>query len=79
MQAADTSQADRGGLSPNVPLKAAAPAGYKQAVLPSDAGDVVMRWPAVLTPAEYEDLEAWIDMLKRTIKRSVTTPAEPQN
>ena len=52
--------------------------GYKQATVPTGAGDALIRWPSVLTQSEFEDLEAWLDMMKRTIKRSVTAES-PQN
>jgi hypothetical protein len=56
------------------------PAGIRQAVFPGEAGDVVVRWPAILTAAEYDDIEGWLDMLKRNIKRSVKPEeSEPNN
>jgi hypothetical protein len=55
------------------------PTGSKQAVFPGETGDVVVRWPAVLTAAEYSDIEGWLDMLKRNIKRSVKGDGKPTN
>lgn len=45
--------------------------GAKQDTYMADAGDVIVRWPAVLTREEYEEVSNWLDMLKKKIKRSV--------
>jgi hypothetical protein len=46
-------------------------AGVKQDIFTADTGEVVVRWPAVISEADFEDIEGWLDMLKRKIKRSV--------
>lgn len=48
------------------------PAGTIQDVYTAHTGAVVVRWPNVLTAEEYEDLETWLDMIKRKIKRAVS-------
>jgi hypothetical protein len=58
-----------------------APASVKQDVFTTDAGEVVVRWPDFLTAEEFSDIEGWLDMLKRKIKRSVkseSTGEEPR-
>jgi hypothetical protein len=47
--------------------------GIKQNVFSGETGEVIIRWPAVLSPSDLEDLEGWLDMVKRQIKRSVKT------
>lgn len=51
----------------------APPSGSKQDVFTTDNGEVVVRWPAVLSVDDLADIEDWLDMLKRKIKRSVKT------
>jgi hypothetical protein len=34
-------------------------------------GPVTIQWPAVLSAASFEDLSAWLDILKRKIGRSI--------
>ena len=45
--------------------------GTKQEIFALDQGEVVIQWPTSLTEADYEDIEPWIDILKRKIKRCV--------
>lgn len=44
----------------------------KQDVFTTATGEVVVRWPAVLSVEDYADLEGWLEMLKRKIKRSIS-------
>ncbi len=50
---------------------AVALAGAKQDVFTGQTGDLIVRWPGVVSPDDIEDIEVWLDMLKRKIKRSV--------
>lgn len=50
--------------SPNRP-------GMKSETFALDDGEVVIRWPAKLTTHEFEDIEQWMDILKRKIKRGI--------
>lgn len=45
--------------------------GVKQDVFTLSEGEVVLRWPASLSQASFEDFEAWIDLMKRKIQRAV--------
>ena len=45
----------------------------KQDIFALDHGEVVIQWPMSLTEADYKDVESWIDILKRKIKRCVKT------
>lgn len=57
---------------PNPHFKGAASSGgIKQDTYTTDTGSVVVQWPSVLSAEDLKDLEGWLDMLKRKIKRSV--------
>jgi len=45
--------------------------GAFQDVFSLSEGPVTIQWPASLSPESYEDLAAWLDILKRKIGRSV--------
>lgn len=45
--------------------------GTRQDVFSLNEGNVSIQWPASLSPESYEDLAAWLDILKRKIGRSV--------
>jgi hypothetical protein len=47
-------------------------AGSRQDVFSLTEGPVTIQWPATLSSESYEDLSAWLDILKRKIGRSVT-------
>ena len=47
------------------------PSGMRRAVYPSETGDIILLWPTVLPAADMEDIERWLDMMKRKIKRSI--------
>jgi hypothetical protein len=47
------------------------PPGMRRAVYPGETGDITLLWPAVLTTADMEDIDVWLDMMKGKIKRSV--------
>jgi hypothetical protein len=49
------------------------PSAAKQFNLTTDTGDVIVRWPSVLSEEDYETVESWLDGLKKKIKRSVQT------
>lgn len=49
----------------------APPSDARQYSLTTDTGDVVVRWPSVLSGEDYETVESWLDGLKKKIKRSV--------
>ncbi|MCG3129151.1 MAG: hypothetical protein CHACPFDD_04061 [Phycisphaerae bacterium] len=46
-------------------------AGTNQDVFTLQEGPVVLQWPATLTPAGYEDLKDWFELVLRKIKRSI--------
>jgi hypothetical protein len=47
--------------------------GTRQDVFSLTEGPATFQWPAVLSPEGFEDLSAWLDILKRKIGRSVVT------
>ena len=47
-------------------------AGTKEAVYPLANGDAVLQWPDSISPDEAEDLDDWLDLMKRKLKRSIT-------
>jgi hypothetical protein len=51
------------------------PAGFKEAVLPLHSGAMVVRWPERLSPDEVQDVEDWIPILVRKMKRAAQLPA----
>ena len=40
-----------------------------------DEGQVVLQWPADISAESYDDLQAWLDLITRRMKRTVTTGA----
>jgi hypothetical protein len=48
-----------------------APANVRQDVFSLGEGPVTIQWPASLSPESFQDLSAWLDILKRKIGRSV--------
>jgi hypothetical protein len=77
------------GSAPPPPPELQRPPGYKppifsqfgeqdkQDVFTLESGSVVVRWPQTLTAAEFEDLDQWIKILLRKIKRSVNSIKAP--
>jgi hypothetical protein len=49
----------------------------RQDIFSLEEGPVTIQWPAALSGASFEDLSAWLDILKRKIGRSVEEP-EPE-
>jgi hypothetical protein len=49
------------------------PAGLRQDVFSLAEGDITIQWPTIISRESFEDLSAWIDILKRKIGRSVKT------
>jgi hypothetical protein len=45
--------------------------GLRQDMFSLDEGTVLFQWPASLSQASFEDLDDWIELLRRKIKRSV--------
>ena len=39
-----------------------------------DDADVTMRWPERLSKASYEDIQAWLEIMRRKMKRAISTP-----
>jgi hypothetical protein len=44
--------------------------GTKEATLPLDTGAVFITWPEHISPDEIEDVESWLEVILRKIKRS---------
>jgi hypothetical protein len=55
--------------APPLPIKQSA--GVRQDLFSLSEGTVSIQWPASLSPESYQDLAAWLDILKRKIGRSV--------
>lgn len=47
------------------------PPNARQDVFSIGEGNVTVQWPASLSPESFEDVSAWLDILKRKIGRSV--------
>lgn len=52
---------------PPLPLKP----GMNQDVFTLEEGDVTIQWPKALSEASYQDLEDWLELIKRKAKRAV--------
>jgi hypothetical protein len=48
-----------------------APTATRQDIFSLDEGPVTIQWPASLSKESFNDLAAWMDILKRKIGRSV--------
>jgi hypothetical protein len=53
--------------------------GTKEDVYTLDAGDAVLQWPEQLTTEEYEEINDWLDLMRRKLKRSVVDIDEGQD
>ena len=51
--------------------------GTNEDVYTLATGDVVLQWPDRITPEEAEDLDDWLEIMKRKLKRSVVTEDNP--
>jgi len=56
---------------PKPPLGQGKP-GMNQDTLTLDEGQVVLQWPASISPENYEDLKDWLELMSRRIKRAVS-------
>jgi hypothetical protein len=54
------------------------PMGTRQDVFSLAEGSVTIQWPAALSRDSFEDLAAWLDILKRKIGRSVEFKPSPR-
>lgn len=61
-----------------LPLSQGKP-GMNQDTLTLDEGQVVLQWPASISPENYEDLKDWLDLMSRRIKRAVRESDSPEN
>lgn len=52
--------------------------GMNQDTLTLDEGQVVLQWPAVISPENYEDLRDWMELMSRRIKRAVRDEEESE-
>lgn len=48
----------------------------KQFSLTTDTGDVMVRWPAVLSEEDFKTIDGWLDGIKKKISRSVKSAAD---
>ncbi len=55
---------------PRVPLEGVAQ--IDQATFPLDEGPAVLQWPADLSLASVEEFEAWLDLVKKKVRRAST-------
>ena len=51
-------------------------AKMRQDVFSLAEGEAVIHWPTPLSPDSISDLEEWLDLVKRKIKRSTAEPPE---
>jgi hypothetical protein len=54
----------------------AAPQGTRRDVFSLQEGEVSVQWPSTLSPESLQDIEDWLDILKRKIGRSVAKQSE---
>lgn len=52
-------------------------AGMKEDTYTLGDGQVVIQWPDSIAPEEYEDLETWLQLMIRKVKRSVREDEPP--
>jgi hypothetical protein len=46
-----------------------------QDVFTLEEGDVMIQWPKALSAASYQDLEDWLELIKRKAKRAIKLEA----
>jgi hypothetical protein len=51
--------------------------GSKEDVSTLSSGDALLQWPERITPDEYEDLEGWLQLMLRKLKRSIVAEDDP--
>lgn len=51
---------------------------HLQDIFNVDEGQAVIQWPVGMTSASYEDFVAWLDIVKRKIKRQVDAAGKPE-
>jgi len=49
--------------------------GMNQDVFTLEEGDVMIQWPKALSAASYQDLEDWLELIKRKAKRAIKLEA----
>ena len=42
-----------------------------------DEGQVILQWPANMSPESYEDFKSWLDLVARKAKRAAVRPVGP--
>jgi len=52
--------------------------GMSQATFPLDEGQATFQWPETISQESYEDLVAWIELLKNRAARSVKKPTDAE-
>ncbi len=60
-----------GKVPPLAPPPDRVPPDTRQDIFSIGEGSVTIQWPASLSPESFEDVSAWLDILKRKIGRSV--------
>ncbi len=45
-----------------------------QNTLQLDEGNVILQYPARISPESYEDLKDWLDLVARRVRRAVSDP-----
>lgn len=53
-------------------------AGTKEDVFTLDTGDVVIHWPERIDPEEVKDIESWMKMVVRKMKRAAQKAPGPE-
>jgi hypothetical protein len=72
----ETGEDGAGGNQGRRQRRRAMQAGMKEATLPLDVGEVVVQWPEQISPDEVEDIEGWIEVVIRKIKRAAQARGE---
>lgn len=50
--------------------------GMNQDVFTLEEGDVTIQWPKALSKASYQDLEDWLELIKRKAKRAISEQSQ---
>jgi hypothetical protein len=69
----DDDEAKTAGATQRQQAKRPMATGIREAVFPFDQGQALLQWPERLSPEEFEDFEAWLQIVIRKAKRSIRT------
>jgi len=65
-------QHGKGETAPKLPIASILKPGMRTDVFSLQEGDINIQWPASISAESYQDIEDWLEILKRKIGRSVS-------